>query len=165
MVPALRIDSLVPNRQGNREPAAAALDRRKGHVAAVGASDLPDDRKPETGSLQRRARGAPAIEGLEDPFAIGVGHAGAAVLDDESHRAARLCVDADARGAAAVTLRVRQEIADHPPQEPGISMNDDRPPFDTPIKGRGFLGGQRNDRSRVKLCKPEPVERLTDPMT
>src|SRR5262245_46518708 len=39
------------NGQAHRESAATAFDRRIGHVAAVSARDLSDDRKPETGAL------------------------------------------------------------------------------------------------------------------
>src|SRR5215813_1366347 len=72
------------------EHGPAALARAAPGVAAVVARDLAHEREADAeAAVARFARAGRAVEGLEDPLALGLGHAGPAIRDRERGARAR----------------------------------------------------------------------------
>ena len=102
-----------------------------------------------------------AEEGLEDAFAVGVGHAGAAVadLDHGARRCAwRRGLHTDADFVAAVTPRVFQQVAQRTAQQAFITLDLQVLPTDGRAQPRRFFGSHRQQRHRLRQVKGD--ERL-----
>src|SRR5437867_6642750 len=103
-------------RQDHDETSAAPALRRAARLAAVPPRNLPHEREAEASTLPR----ADAVERLEHAVALGLRYARAAIADRQL-RAVPDAGDAYLDRRSAVALRVFQQVADHPAQQPRIA--------------------------------------------
>src|SRR6266853_2487472 len=111
----------LPDRDDHDETAALPALRRAACLAPVPPRDLPHQREAETSTLLR----ASAVERLEHALALGLGNTRTAI----ANQYLRVVFDAgdtyfDRR--SAVALRVLQQVADHPAQQPRVAAHGDR---------------------------------------
>ena len=111
-------------------------------VAAMPLGYLSNERKAETRSgPASRTRSAP--EWLEHAFALADGNAAAVVADGEDGKTGP-CRDVNLDRRCAVAGRILQQVANQPPQQPGIARNKDwRAGYADVVVARSLLGGER----------------------
>jgi hypothetical protein len=140
---------LLQLRCGNldHETAAAPLASLAAHAAAVTRGDLLDEGEPEADAAGLLGMARQAKERLEDALAHRLGDAGAAIADldeDEVVPAHRDVAEADLDLAAAVALRVLEQVADGAAQQPLVAVDVDAAgAFDVGADACRLLGGDR----------------------
>src|SRR5438876_6296805 len=108
-------------RHDHDETTALPALRRAACFAPVPPRDLPHQREAEASTLPR----ATAVERLEHALALGLGDARAAIANHYL-RAVFGAGDAHFDRRSSVALRVLQQVADHPAQQPRIAAHGDR---------------------------------------
>ncbi len=73
------------HRQFDDEAAAATFAPLAAHLAGMAPRDLAHERKPQPHAARALTGPGHPVEGLEDPLALGLRHAGTAVADANLH--------------------------------------------------------------------------------
>ena len=126
-------------------------------LAAVGLDEPAHDREAEAGAAVAGGLGAGAVERLEDPLALGLRDAGAAVDEAQQDAPADVAGADRDRVAARVAVGVLEQVRERPLELGGVGADRRQVGVDRDLERRPAGGRGRRSRRRATSSIERPL--------